>query len=168
MLVVLWLMQIVFLDRVYYYTKVREIENAAKTLEKAIDEPTLSQTIDRLSGAGQICIEVADDSFRTISQGNNEICYSTGTAVACSIHNVRNLQTKYAAMTAARIQGKPSFTDLTANDLDHSSPGTFAAVSKDDPSLLQYVSYLQTDQGSGYYIIIVSKISAVSATVSTL
>ena len=168
MLVVLWLMQIVFLDRVYYYTKVREIENAAKTLEKAIDEPTLSQTIDRLSAAGQICIEVADDSFRTISQGDNGICYSTGTAVACSIHNVRNLQTKYAAMTAARIQRKPSFTDLTATDLDHSSPGTFAAVSKDDPSLLQYVSYLQTDQGSGYYIIIVSKISAVSATVSTL
>ncbi|MCQ2432480.1 MAG: HAMP domain-containing histidine kinase [Clostridia bacterium] len=167
LIAILWIFQIVFLDSIYKKIKVTEIYNTAEVLRREVSSfgpsSSLDKTIESLSADNQICIQVLDYSMRDVSRANHDTCYSIGTNEACFVHaysgqhfQLSNMGRAYFLMLV-RKSGEVFFRDtaLAENTQNNSATG------------MLYVEFVG-EGDSGYYIILNTKVTPVSATVNTL
>ncbi|MCI8336429.1 MAG: HAMP domain-containing histidine kinase [Peptococcaceae bacterium] len=80
LLVLLWLLQVVFLDSIYKEIKTKQILEAAKSISTNIDHPELPTLLESISKQHGICVRVLDDS--------GEDLYSVGDIPECLIHKM--------------------------------------------------------------------------------
>ena len=185
LLIVLWLFQIVFLGDVYRNIKVNEIYTTAETIKRQVQgtggrTTGLGALTDKLSASNQICILVLDSSLRSVSNGSVNTCYSVGAASSCFVHPTGSLQ--FASelllmrfLTAVRQSGEIYFRDMSPGAAApvQSSDSIFGPTQKgttasaDRETAMLYVEYFEAGE-TGFYLILNSKVTPVSATVSTL
>ena len=80
LLVLLWLLQVVFLDSIYKEIKTKQILDGAKSISANIDYPELSTLLDGLSKQHGICVRILDQ--------NGDDLYSVGDIPECLIHKM--------------------------------------------------------------------------------
>lgn len=183
LLLVLWLFQIVFLGDVYRNIKVNEIYTAAETIKRQVQgtgrTTGLGTLTDKLSSGNQICISVLDQSFRDVSEGSVDTCYSVGAVNSCFVHQTASSffteLNRMRFLTAVRQSGEVYFRDMSPENTDTKTgrdngaavgPNRTAAAADRETAML-YVEYFEAGE-DGYYIILNSKVTPVSATVNTL
>ena len=79
MLLLLWLFQIVFLNRFYESIKINEIYSTCKTIENTLTSAELEDTIEKISHTNDICILLYKNSYEQ---------YSSQVLMNCVIHKV--------------------------------------------------------------------------------
>ncbi|MBQ7982339.1 MAG: HAMP domain-containing histidine kinase [Clostridia bacterium] len=181
LLLVLWLFQIVFLGDVYRNIKISEIYTAAETLRHQIETTNpggtaMGQYTDVIAADSQICIAVLDEAYRSVGSGSHNTCYSVGAANSCFVHQTSGSifaeRIRGMFLTMVRQSGEVYFRDMTpsSEEVTVEFPGAIPSVTQTNPdreTAMLYVEYFETD-GTGYYLILNSKVTPVSATVNTL
>lgn len=184
LLIVLWLFQIVFLGDVYRNIKVNEIYAAADTIRSHIATANpagnaMVQLTEKISSDSQICVSVLDDAFRAVDGNANTTCYSVGAAGSCFVHqSAASLLTdmiRIRFLTTVRQSGEIYFRDMTPTSAQEPTfapdgtplPSASQSANPDRETAMLYVEYYENAR-SGYYIILNSKVTPVSATVQTL
>lgn len=186
LLVVLWLFQIVFLEDVYRNIKVNEIYNTADTIKRQVQGTAgrttgLGTLTDKLSASSQICISVLNSSMRSVSDGSVNTCYSVGAESSCFVHS--NVTLSFASdflrmkfLTAVRQSGEVYFRDMSPDAAGTSAgktggttfgPTQTPTVTAARETAMLYVEYFEAGD-EGFYLILNSKVTPVSATVNTL
>lgn len=184
LLLVLWLFQIVFLGDVYRNIKVNEIFTAADSIRSRIttanpNGSAMEQLTDSIASDNQICILVLDDAFHAIGSSTHNTCYSIGAANSCFVHQASGSflsdMIRIQFLATIRQSGEIYFRDMTpttASTQTYTPDGTPlpTASQNDNPdreTAMLYVEYVESHD-RGYYIILNSKVTPVSATVQTL
>lgn len=183
LLVVLWLFQIVFLGDVYRNIKVGEIYAAAETIKTRIVNvnpggTAMAQLTDSIASDSQICVLILDDSFRAVGSGTQNTCYSIGAANNCFVHQTSGSMLsdmlRIQFLATVRQSGEVYFRDMTPSTAQTSHtydgtplPSTTQNSNPDRETTMLYVEYIE-HADNGYYIILNSKVTPVSATVQTL
>ncbi len=184
LLIVLWLFQIVFLGDVYRNIKVNQIYTAAETIKARITIANpkgnaMAQLTDTIATDDQICILVLDDTFRAVSEGSNRTCYSIGAANSCFVHqssgSMLSDMLRIQFLATVRQSGEVYFRDMTpgtGQSVTYAQDGTplpsvGQSANANRETAMLYVEYF-TYRDTGYYIILNSKVTPVSATVQTL
>lgn len=80
LLMVLWLIQVVFLDSLYKDIKTQQIFEGAKSISANIDNPDLNTLLENISKQHGICIRIIDE--------NGQDLYSVGDIPECLIHKM--------------------------------------------------------------------------------
>ncbi len=184
LLLVLWLFQIVFLGDVYRNIKVNEIYAAADTIRSRISTANpagnaMAQLTDKIASDSQLCVSVLDDSFRPVGGNSGGTCYSVGAANNCFVHqssgSLLTDMIRIRFLVTIRQSGEIYFRGMTPSNGQTQTyapdgiplPSAAANDNPDRETAMLYVEYYESARG-GYYIILNSKVTPVSATVQTL
>ncbi|MBO5648440.1 MAG: HAMP domain-containing histidine kinase [Clostridia bacterium] len=173
---VLWLCQIVFLGDVYRNIKVDQIYTAADVLRTGIEAhpSSVGSLSDSLAADSQICVTVLDAAtYRQIGTRAHDTCYSIGAANTCFVHQKQGsflsptdlLRIQF--LTTVRKSGNIFFRDMNADTQSSQGESDSSSEKPDLETAMLYVEYTEAN-GSGYYIVLNSKVTPVSATVQTL
>ena len=77
LLLLLWLLQVVFLDSIYKEIKTKQIFDGAKSISANIDHPELPALLESISKQHGICVRILDE--------NGDDLYSVGDIPECLI-----------------------------------------------------------------------------------
>ena len=80
LLLLLWLLQVVFLDKIYRGIKVHALEDASLSLAQAIDDPDLESLTEQIAWQNQMCVRILDRAGRDL--------YSCSCLPFCVIHTM--------------------------------------------------------------------------------
>ncbi len=186
LLLFLWLFQTVFLEDVYRNIKVNEIYNTAEIIRRQVRETGgrttgLGALRKRLSQSNQICISVLDTQFRSAisstqdDAGASDICYSAGTVNSCFVHDISltfgSALRRIQFLTSVRQSGQIYFNDMDPDSASQTdiTPliGPSLTAGTDRETAMLYVEFFEAGD-KGYYVILNTKVTPVSATVNTL
>ena len=109
MLLLLWLMQVVYLDEFYERIKNDQIETAASSVTLALDTDRVEQAAADAAQSKDICISVYKvTSFSGLAVQLDEVCRADILA-NCVIHHITDatLSRYYDAAAAAQAKGEP-------------------------------------------------------------
>ena len=164
-ILILWLCQIVFLDRIYGFIKTSEIKSAARELTAlAGDEEKMKSEAERRSAVSNICVLI----FRIGEDGSAENIVSCEIARTCVIHNISPFSIRYLYEMAESEGG----TSVNRYRLDPDTH-TYSIPDADVPggegmeSIVYSIVPAASEMG-GYLILLDSVITPVDATVHTL
>ena len=164
LLVVLWLFQVVFMDKFYETIKKSEVIDVSQTIQDHITSSNLYQIMDNLSESRNLCIILTDATGRRLYSKNAMDPNAT----------IGDLGSKeYVRLgIAAKKKGGQMFADLyeitmvsnSMNDYSMSHAFRFKSPKEGAVTYVKVIDY----KGSDYVLLINSFISPVSATVSTI
>ena len=183
MLLMLWLMQVVYLDEFYERVKNDQIENAASSVTLALDTDHVEQAAADAAQSKDICISVYKvTSISGLAVQLTEVCRADILA-NCIIHHITDatLSRYYDAAAAAQAKGEPCYTQRISLDaFGHADEGDTAAsgdtalwdrfaASRDGlPDSLVYAKLVTSGEGNQYLLLLNSTITPVTSTVATL
>ena len=186
MLLLLWLMQVVYLDEFYERIKNEQIENAASSVALALETDRIEQATADVAQSRDICISVYKvTSISGLAVQIDEVCRADIMA-NCVIHHMTdtNLSRYYDAAAAAQAAGESCYTQRIIMDaFGYGAPGEeseqresgdadlwnrFAASNEGLPDSLVYAKLVTVANGGQYLLLLNSNISPVTATVATL
>lgn len=184
MLVTLWLMQVVYLDRFYEKIKTSQIESAASSLSVYLDSEQVGAAAENIAQSKDICVSVYSvTSISGLAVHLTEVCRADVTT-NCVIHHMaeKSLFRYYeAAETAAanassysqRISldafGAVGGEDETVNPGQVQLWDRFAVNQPSSlPDSLVYARLFTTAEDRQYLVLLNSTISPVTSTVATL
>lgn len=165
LLLLLWLLQIVFLDDFYKRIKINEIQSAGNRIAKYIDNNQIGTLMENIAQDKEFCIVLATEE--------GEVIYSEQVLSNCTIHHM-SYKDYYSFAEKARRNGG---TDLQRipymvvtsnggmeNNLLKRAP---MRLSKKMESVI-YTQLIPRENGSHYVLMINGFISPVNATVETI
>ncbi len=170
---VLWLFQIVFLDDVYRGIKEKEVYETAEILHAELADrakgegDTLDNTVSVLTAQKQICIELLDPVFHSVTDKLHQTCYSAGAESICFVHATMRpsiystMDIRYLLLSEVRRSGTVYFREISPAGVNTEKTDGTA------PTGMLYIEYYETG-GRGYYIVLNTKITPDAATVNTL
>ena len=184
MLLLLWLMQVVYLDEFYERIKNDQIETAASSVTLALDTDRVEQAAADAAQSKDICISVYKvTSFSGLAVQLDEVCRADILA-NCIIHHITNttLSRYYDAAAAAQAKGEPCYTQRISLDAlgraqaeeepqpsgDTALWDRFAASRDGLPDSLVYAKLVTSGEGNQYLLLLNSTITPVTSTVATL
>ncbi|MBR5430522.1 MAG: HAMP domain-containing histidine kinase [Firmicutes bacterium] len=186
MLLLLWLMQVVYLDEFYERIKNEQIENAASSVALALETDRIEQATADVAQSRDICISVYKvTSISGLAVQIDEVCRADIMA-NCVIHHMTdtNLSRYYDAAAAAQAAGESCYTQRISMDaFGYGAPGEeseqresgdadlwnrFASSNEGLPDSLVYAKLVTVANGGQYLLLLNSNISPVTATVATL
>ncbi|MBR3392455.1 MAG: HAMP domain-containing histidine kinase [Firmicutes bacterium] len=184
MLLLLWLMQVVYLDEFYERIKNDQIETAASGVTLALDTDRVEQAATDAAQSKDICISVYKvTSFSGLAVQLDEVCRADILA-NCIIHHITNttLSRYYDAAAAAQAKGEPCYTQRISLDAlgraqaeeepqpsgDTALWDRFAASRDGLPDSLVYAKLVTSGEGNQYLLLLNSTITPVTSTVATL
>jgi len=184
MLIVLWLMQIVYLNDFYESIKISQIRTAGdelvEVLQKEDDPSELRDEIHTLARQGQICISVYDVKSPAFFVASTEHTYRADVLADCVIHHISNAN---VAMfySYAQAQGGLYTERFTRSMNEVTQEGAYHVSEKQTlwqrltnpqnsglPDSLVYARIFITEDGDTYFLLLNSSITPVNATVETL
>ena len=101
MILLLWLLQIVFLNDFYQSIKKGEIKDAAQTIEQNIDNENVQTLIDRIAHRYDVCVRITD------MEGDN--VYTSDMMPDCVIHKMPSFEFSLLAQEAQENGGARLF-----------------------------------------------------------
>lgn len=182
---ILWIFQIVFLGDVYRSIKVKEVQSAAETVRREVRDgmvgaAAFENMISSLSASNQMCIDVLDVHGASVLSGKQSTCYSRTDSDGCFVHETYAnpfvdsfyYLLRLDFLNRIRQSGEVYFNDSSVSDSRPDSTGLPDAkkpvqAAEDRPSVMLYVEYLESSYGN-FYIVLNTKVTPVSATISTL
>ena len=184
MLLLLWLMQVVYLDEFYERIKNDQIETAASSVTLALDTDRVEQAAADAAQSKDICISVYKvTSFSGLAVQLDEVCRADILA-NCIIHHITSvtLSRYYDAAAAAQAKGEPCYTQrISLNAFGHAESAEepenagdtalwdrFAASRDGLPDSLVYAKLVTSGDGNQYLLLLNSTITPVTSTVATL
>lgn len=161
----LWLFQVVFLEKFYRTVKINEVKNSAAAITKNIDNEGIEELLERIAESNEVCIEVWSM--------NGELIYSVDTLRECIIHKMpqfEKLKLIYETQTqGGSLLGYYNRESFKNNNLDkHKFVGKVPEIERGMQETLVYSEIISDQEGNTFIVLINSIISAVNATVSTL
>lgn len=164
LLVVLWLFQVVFMEKFYETIKKSEIIEVGQTIEANVTSSNLYEIMDNLSTSRNLCIILTDATGRRLYSKNAMDPNAT----------IGDLSSKeYVRLgIAAKEKGGQMFADLyevtmVSKPMNSNSMNHAFKFKSPQAGAVTYVKVI-TYEGSEYVLLINSFISPVSATVSTI
>jgi signal transduction histidine kinase len=157
MLVLLWVFQVVFLDRFYQFIKIQEVKSTAQTIVKHVDSEDFESTLHSISQGKQIAILICDE------YGN--ISYYQDIMPASLISRLTPLslsQIFFASTEDGGIYFRQFSRDSMAPD------GMHQIGPRGGMQNIIYSRIVEKANGSRVMILLSTSISPVSATVDTL
>ncbi|MBO7667505.1 MAG: hypothetical protein J6T26_03495, partial [Firmicutes bacterium] len=118
MLLLLWLLQVVYLDEFYERVKNDQIESAAASVTLALDSDRVEQAAANAAQSKDICISVYKvTSISGLAVQLTEVCRADILA-NCIIHHITSvtLNRYYDAAAAAQARGEPCYTQRISLD----------------------------------------------------
>lgn len=184
MLLLLWLLQVVYLDEFYERIKNDQIETAASGVTLALDTDHIEQAAADAAQSKDICISVYKvTSISGLAVQLDEVCRADILA-NCVIHHITSvtLNRYYDAAAAAQKAGEPCYTQRisldafghaqTAEEPEQSGDTAlwdrFAASRDGLPDSLVYAKLVTSSEGNQYLLLLNSTITPVTSTVATL
>lgn len=186
MLLLLWLLQVVYLDEFYERIKNQQVETAANNIVLALDTEELAQATADAAQSRDICVSVYRvTSISGLAVQTEEVCRADILA-NCVIHHMTDtdLERYYDEAAAAQAAGETCYTQRISMDAfghyqdeDQSSAkssdstdlwGRFASGREGLPDSLVYARLANGGQGGQYLLLLNSTIAPVTSTVATL
>ena len=167
-ILLMWLLQSVFLARIYKSIKIREIESAADRLRLAIAEGDPASTVDEIASGG-VCVAVYD-----VNYSSPRALFSNHAGSNCVIHSI-DASSVMTLWGATIKNGEPLIQRFVYNPEN----GKYIGISGDffekgddvDPDLPEsiiYSDFVPDPDGYLVFILLNSTISPVGGTVRTL
>ena len=172
LLLLLWLLQIVYLDRFYRRIKINEISGAAAAIVHNIDSDNLLALLERLASEREMCIRIDNLSVMGNSERQDEVYgYDAPVLPDCIIHHL-SLPEIARLYNSALDAGGP-YTEVFSGDFFRSRlveggvlisrrPG----FGRGESMVLSQVFY--GENGDEFLLLLDSKLLPVDATVHTL
>jgi len=162
MLVLLWLMQVVFLSRIYENVRIHQMISTTDRIEAMVTEGAQREQIDKIAKDNDACVLIIAD--------NGTLVHSSDVIKECKIHKmsymnilkiVANTQKMGGELRGIYSETRPFEPDklITNGRPDHSS---------DSPQSMIYCRQLISDSETLGYVIINIQLTPVNSTVSTL
>jgi len=164
LLVLLWVFQVVLLDRFYKHIKVNEVKDSAIAITKNIDNDSLNELLEEIAITNDTCIQILSESGETY--------YSSDVFKNCMIQNMPPWN-----KIKLFVQTQENGGEL----IDYYNPDDFRDESFDKskfigippriehgPQEIIYSKIMENGKGDTVFILINSVISPVNATISTL
>lgn len=185
MLLLLWLMQVVYLDDFYERIKNEQIEAVAGSVAQALDTDRIDQTTADAAQSRDICISVYKvTSISGLAVKLDEVCRADILA-NCVIHHMTDttLSKYYDAAAAAQAEGRSCYTQRISLDAfgrvqEGEQPperggetalwDRFANSDEGLPDSLVYARLATGAEGGQYLLLLNSTITPVNSTVATL
>ena len=168
-LVLLWLMQVVFLEPIYKFIKVNEIKTTAKSLSENIDRADLLDYAYNLAEQNEICIL----AYQLIRMPAVIVPYeylSVDALTDCAIHKIsmQGVRTLYnsAVLNDGELLQYYQY-DIAYRRYESIDDYNFFNHSKNSESII-YTQALKTALGDDIVLMVNSVISPVGTTVKTL
>lgn len=159
MLGLLWVFQVVFLERFYKAIKTMDIQSSAETIVRHVDDSDLQSLTENLAARNDLCVLILDGSGQEIA--------SADTLPGCRIHNLR-YQDLLRLYVLARENGG-SYTEQVTEQAYQLLPAWgFHSAYTDQKDILVLVRVLSLSNGEERIVLLNSNISPVDATVRTL
>ena len=168
MLLLLWLMQVVYLDEFYERIKNDQIETAASSVTLALDTDRVEQAAADAAQSKDICISVYKvTSISGLAVQIEEVCRADILA-NCVIHHITDatLSRYYDAAAAAQAKGEPCYTqrinlDVFGRAQEEEPPQSgdtalwdrFAASRDGLPDSLVYAKLVTSAEGNQYLLL---------------
>ncbi len=164
LLLILWLFQVVFLDSFYKSIKINGIKRNSDSIEKNIDNESLSELIDRISESSDICLQILNQ--------NGEEIYSIDTLKDCIIHRLPHFEKSKLISKAVQSDGE-ILEYYNKNDFRDKKFTEVKFIGKIFPPILPPNDIIQQSiiysKVIGDKILLINSIiSPVNATISTL
>ena len=149
-LIILWLLQIFFLQTFYQWMKSGELYSLADVIEESVGTESLYDTITHLT--------VKSDMYIEIERGDSGVIYGTA----------QSLPSERMAQFAQRYNTSALKAKLLTDDVDHVV--TKQTISPGNTETMIYASILGTDSETGelIYLFIFSPLTPVGTTISIL
>ena len=80
LLLILYLLQVVFLDEIYRAITIQSVKDASLTLAEHIDDQDLDSLVEQIAWRDQLCVRILDESGQDL--------YSASTLHNCVIHSL--------------------------------------------------------------------------------
>jgi len=164
LLLILWLLQVVFLDSFYKNIKISEIKDSASSIVKNIDDENLEELVDRISTSNDVNIEIFWEDGRVIKSSDRK-----GDDIAYKMPVLEKAQ----ILVKTRENGGELLQYYDSNSLRVKFNGNrmmFKAPLR-NPGLQQSIIYskIMSDRDNNTVVLLLnSVISPVNATVRTL
>ena len=162
LLILLWLLQVVFLDRIYINTRIRQMTQATDKIENIIVTAQNNSRIDDIAGETEACVIVVSTNGRTV--------YSVETLKDCVLHKLSYFDivniTAATKENGGQLQAVYSRTNPFQPDMLITDPDY-----KWQKNVSQSMVYCKqiTDNGKQLgYIILNIRLSPVTATVTAI
>lgn len=164
LLVVLWLFQVVFMEKFYETIKKGEVREVGQTIEANVSRSNIDQIMDNLAVSRNLCIILTDARGRRIYSKNAMDPNAT-------IGDLNSAEYVRLGL-AAKEKGGQMFADLyevtmvskPTSDFGMSHAFKFKSQKDDAITYIKVIDY----EGSEFVLLINSFIAPVSATVSTI
>ncbi len=165
LLVVLWLYQIVFLDRFYRFVKIGEVRSSAIAIADNLERTDFAQYLAQLAAERQVGVEVV-----TVS-GNSR--YTAGTIQESILPIMSNLEKVRLLQQAAENNGEIMvyYNRENFRESRQTGPmvhGRMAWLGQASQSMILYARLVGDESGWQTAILISSRVAPVAATVNTL
>ncbi|MBR2784028.1 MAG: HAMP domain-containing histidine kinase [Firmicutes bacterium] len=185
MLLLLWLLQVVYLDEFYERIKNQQIESAAASVIQSLDTEDMEQAAADAAQSRDICVSVYRvTSISGLAVQVEEVCQADVLA-NCLIHHMTDasLMKYYDEAAAAQSAGEPCYTQRISMDAfgtarpdqeeekeggDNALWNRFTAPDEGLPDYLIYARLASGAAGGQYLLLLNSTITPVNSTVATL
>lgn len=165
LLLLLWLLQVVFLDEIYRAIKIRSLESASLSLAQSIDDPEIETLMEQIAWQNQMCVRILDEEGQDL--------YSCSFLPSCVIHTMPD-EAVFHLWDDARREGS-----LTTQAFHNMKPPVPTALGKNQKRLpmqnfsnemqhLVQARLVNRADGSRVMILVNGVVSPVGATVDTL
>jgi len=168
---VLWLCQVVFLDRIYKAVKIREIKKDAVKITRNLDSGDLGSVIEESAIAHNSCVSVLAITNRGIEPKYNY--HSFNTCVVHSIAEENVISLYHSALKNGGSNTQRFLFDVKNRRYIGIEGDLFDQVPRDEhnerlPESIIYSVTAKNSNGENIFILINSEISPLDATVSTI
>ena len=182
MLLLLWLMQVVYLDEFYERIKNDQIESAAASVTQALDEEDIARRVADVAQNKDTCISVYKvTSISGLAVKIEEVCRADILA-NCVIHHMTDntIAKYYDAAASAQAAGESCYTQRINLDVFRTSQQEpepsddadlwerFASSREGATDSLVYAKLVTSADGNQYLLLLNSTITPVTSTVATL
>jgi len=168
LLIVLWLFQVVFMERFYKSIKKNEIIDVGKNIEKNIGNSNLYSIMNNLADSRNLCIVLTDAMGQTIYTKNSIGPDARMTSLGATNYWIFGMAAKENGGELFIQDDDKEYTYTTIRDpkTDYSKHHIIKLKNAKDEAVI-YTKIIPY-QGSEYILLVNSFISPVSATVSTI
>ena len=162
LLLILYLLQVVFLDEIYRAITIQSVKDASLTLAGHIDDQDLDSLVEQIAWRDQLCVRILDESGQDL--------YSASTLHNCVIHSLSPQILHQQWQWTRREGGVLEFFETT------DSPAPPERMEEDflrrfPPSPVQQLiqtRLVQREDGSQVLVLVNGVVTPINATVSTL
>lgn len=166
-LLLLWLLQIVFLNDFYRAIKINEIKSTAQSIADNIDEDvdTLTELVQKISQNNDVCVLITDSNITPM--------ISSDVLGECIIHRISPVDYAKLYVEVKAHGGEELSSFVKSGFLNNEYKGTvFEGLTppSDDGSVesMVYARIVRNEKGNEYMILLNSVVTPVNATVHTL